>query len=89
MTHPKIQEVQIIGAYDAVLGETICACVHLCNGETMTDEELKTYCKGKIAHFKIPHYVVFVDNYPKTASGKIQKYRLKEQMERKGMIPVK
>jgi len=89
MIHPKIQEVHVIGAYDAVLGETVCACVQLCNGETMTEQELKDYCKGKIAHFKIPHYVAFVDSYPKTTSGKIQKFYLKEQMEKKGVIPVK
>ncbi|EZA62892.1 hypothetical protein DMN91_002608 [Ooceraea biroi] len=89
MTHPKIQEVQVIGAYDKVFGEEICACIQLCDGQEMTEKELKEYCKGKIAHFKIPRYVAFVDSYPKTGSGKIQKFRLRQQMERDGVIPVK
>ncbi|XP_020288680.1 acyl-CoA synthetase family member 2, mitochondrial [Pseudomyrmex gracilis] len=89
MTHPKILEVHVIGAYDEVFGEEICACIQLREGEKMTKNELKDYCKGKIAHFKIPHYVEFINEYPKTTSGKIQKFRLKEQMENRGVIPAK
>lgn len=89
MTHPKILEVHVIGAYDEVFGEEICACIQLREGEKMTVNELRDYCKDKIAHFKIPRYVEFVNEYPKTTSGKIQKFRLKEQMENRGLIPVK
>lgn len=55
----------------------------------MTDKELKDYCKDKIAYFKIPRYIEFVDEFPKTSSGKIQKFSLREQMESKGVIPRK
>ncbi|XP_044275933.1 medium-chain acyl-CoA ligase ACSF2, mitochondrial [Varanus komodoensis] len=80
-THPKIQEVQVVGVKDERMGEEICASVRLKAGEECTAEELKAFCKGKIAHFKIPRYIVFVKHYPLTVSGKIQKYKLKQQME--------
>ncbi|XP_032689466.1 medium-chain acyl-CoA ligase ACSF2, mitochondrial isoform X2 [Odontomachus brunneus] len=87
MTHPKVLEVQVIGAYDEVYGEEVCACVQIHDGEKITKDELREYCKGKIAHFKIPRYIEFVDQFPKTASGKIQKFRLREHLESKGVIP--
>ncbi|XP_029159353.1 acyl-CoA synthetase family member 2, mitochondrial isoform X2 [Nylanderia fulva] len=87
MTHPKVKEAQVIGAHDEVYGEEICACIQLRDDVTMTKNELTDYCKGKIAHYKIPRYVHFVDEYPKTTSGKIQKFRLKEQLENSGVIP--
>jgi fatty-acyl-CoA synthase len=52
--------------------------VRLKPGATLTEDELKAYCRGKIAHFKVPRYVVFVDEYPQTVTGKVQKYRLRE-----------
>lgn len=88
MTHPKIREVHVIGAYDKVFGEEICACVQLCRNEQMTEQEVRDYCRGRIAHFKIPRYVKFVNDFPKTASGKIQKFTLRQQMESTGVIPV-
>jgi len=87
MTHPKVVQAQVIGAYDEVYGEEICACIQLRDDATMTKNELLDYCKGKIAHFKIPRYVEFIDEYPKTTTGKIQKFRLKEQLENSGVIP--
>ncbi|XP_072756269.1 acyl-CoA synthetase family member 2, mitochondrial isoform X1 [Anoplolepis gracilipes] len=87
MTHPKIMQVQVIGAYDDVYGEEICACIQIKDNANLTKNELWDYCKGKIAHFKIPRYVHFLDDYPKTTSGKIQKFRLKEQLENSGVIP--
>ncbi|XP_011879058.1 PREDICTED: acyl-CoA synthetase family member 2, mitochondrial isoform X2 [Vollenhovia emeryi] len=87
MTHPKVMQAQIIGAYDEVYGEEVCACIQLREGATMTKNELTDYCKGKISHFKIPRYVEFVDEYPKTTTGKIQKFRLREQLEDSGVIP--
>uniref|UniRef100_A0A8C8ZZ43 Medium-chain acyl-CoA ligase ACSF2, mitochondrial n=1 Tax=Prolemur simus TaxID=1328070 RepID=A0A8C8ZZ43_PROSS len=80
-THPKVQEVQVVGVKDSRMGEEICACIRLKSGEKTTAEEIKAFCKGKIAHFKIPRYVVFVTNYPLTISGKVQKFKLREQME--------
>nr|XP_034174476.1 medium-chain acyl-CoA ligase ACSF2, mitochondrial isoform X1 [Osmia lignaria] len=87
MTHPLILEAQVIGAYDSVYGEEVCACVRLQAGASLTKEQLREYCKGRIAPFKIPRYVVIVDEYPKTASGKVQKYVMKKELEEKGIIP--
>jgi len=87
MTHPKVIQAQIIGAYDKVYGEEVCACIQLRDSAKMIKEELIDYCKGKIAHFKIPRYVQFVNEYPKTNTGKIQKFRLREQMEDSNVIP--
>lgn len=77
-SHPKIADVQVIGLPDFKYGEELCALVRLREGETATFEEIKDFCKGQISHHKIPIYVDFVDSYPTTASGKIQKYRLRE-----------
>ncbi len=60
-------------------GEETAAWIILKEGETATDDEIREFCQGKIAHFKIPRYIEFVDQYPMTASGKIQKFKLKEQ----------
>ncbi|KYQ51328.1 Acyl-CoA synthetase family member 2, mitochondrial [Trachymyrmex zeteki] len=87
MTHPKVMQAQVIGAYDKVYGEEICACVQLRDGAIVTKEELIDYCKGIIAYFKIPRYIQFVNKYPKTTTGKIQKFRLRQQMEDNGVIP--
>uniref|UniRef100_A0A452UH28 Medium-chain acyl-CoA ligase ACSF2, mitochondrial n=1 Tax=Ursus maritimus TaxID=29073 RepID=A0A452UH28_URSMA len=70
-THPQVQEVQVVGVKDDRMGEEICACIRLKKGEKTTEEEIKAFCKGKISHFKIPRYVVFVTNYPLTVSGKM------------------
>jgi fatty-acyl-CoA synthase len=78
-SHPAILDVQVIGVPDKKFGEKVAACIQLKEGQTLSSEELRHYCKGKIAGFKIPEYVLFVDEYPMTASGKIQKYKLKEQ----------
>ncbi|XP_068605828.1 medium-chain acyl-CoA ligase ACSF2, mitochondrial-like [Brachionichthys hirsutus] len=81
-THSKVQEVQVVGVKDSRLGEQVGACIRLKAGETCSAEEIRTFCKGKISHFKIPHHVLFVDSYPLTASGKIKKNELKERMEK-------
>ncbi|NXR11926.1 ACSF2 synthetase, partial [Semnornis frantzii] len=81
-THPKVEEVQVVGVKDLRMGEEICACIRVRAGQDCTQEEIKAFCKGKISHFKIPRYIVFVDQYPLTVSGKIQKYKLREQMEK-------
>ncbi|XP_076122637.1 medium-chain acyl-CoA ligase ACSF2, mitochondrial-like [Alosa pseudoharengus] len=82
-THPKVQEAQVVGVKDERLGENVCACIRLREGQDCTAEEIKAYCKGQIAHFKVPHYVEFVTSYPLTASGKILKNKLREAMEKK------
>ncbi len=78
-THPKILDVQIVGIPDRVYGEEVAAWIILREGETATEEEIKTFCKGKISNFKIPKYIFFTKQYPMTASGKIQKFKLREQ----------
>ncbi|PLR98922.1 AMP-binding protein [Bacillus sp. T33-2] len=78
-THPKILDVQVVGIPDEFYGEEAVAWVILKEGATATAEEIREYCKGKIARHKIPKYVEFTDNYPMTASGKIQKFRLREK----------
>ncbi|CAM9692626.1 unnamed protein product [Bubo scandiacus] len=76
------EEVQVVGVKDSRMGEEICACIRVRAEQDCTEEEIKAFCKGKISHFKIPRYVVFVSQYPLTVSGKIQKYKLREQMEK-------
>ncbi|RID82885.1 AMP-binding protein [Peribacillus asahii] len=77
--HPAILDVQVVGVPDKKYGEAVMAWIILKEGETLTEEEVKEYCKGQISHFKIPRYVQFTKQYPMTASGKIQKFKLKEQ----------
>jgi fatty-acyl-CoA synthase len=78
-THPKIADVQIIGVPDVKYGEEVMAWVKLHAGETMTADELKDFCRGKIAHHKIPRYVKFVEAFPMTVTGKIQKFVMREE----------
>jgi fatty-acyl-CoA synthase len=85
-THPHIADVQVVGLPDTRLGETVCAWVRLKPGQTMTDEDLKDFCKGRIAHFKIPQHVRFVDAFPMTVTGKVQKFKIREaEIERLGL----
>jgi len=77
-TNPKIKDVAIVGVPSAKYGEEVFAFIQLRNGETSTEEEIKEFCKDKISRFKIPKYIEFVDNFPMTASGKIQKFKLRE-----------
>jgi fatty-acyl-CoA synthase len=78
--HPKIQDVQVIGIPDQRYGEELCAWVRLRDGETATAEEIRTFCQGQIAHYKVPRYVKFVDGFPMTVTGKIQKFLMRQQM---------
>ncbi len=78
-THPKIADVYIVGLPDAKLGETVLAWVQLKTGEQATVEEIRDFCKGKIAYFKVPQYVRFVESFPMTVSKKVQKFLIREQ----------
>ncbi|CAK6976645.1 medium-chain acyl-CoA ligase ACSF2%2C mitochondrial [Scomber scombrus] len=80
-THPKVKEAQVVGVDDYRLGEEVCACITLVDGQECTEQEIKAYCKEQIAHFKIPRYVLFVTSYPLTVTGKIQKHKLREIAE--------
>jgi len=77
--HPKIQDVQVIGVPDPRYGEELCAWVKLRDGETATADEIKAFCQSQIAHYKIPRYVRFVDAFPMTVTGKIQKFLMREE----------
>jgi fatty-acyl-CoA synthase len=77
--HPKIQDVQVFGVPDARYGEELCAWIRLREGVTATPDELKEFCRGQIAHYKIPRYVKFVEAFPMTVTGKIQKFVMRQQ----------
>ena len=78
-THPKIADVYIVGLPDQRLGEIVVAWVMLKSGESATEEEIRNFCRGSIAHFKIPQYVRFVDSFPMTVTRKVQKYLMRQQ----------
>jgi len=76
--HPAIEDVQVIGVPDAKFGEELCAWVKLRPGQTLTLEELREFCTGKIAHYKIPRYLRITGEFPMTVTGKVQKYKMRE-----------
>lgn len=82
-TNPKIKDVQVVGVPSRKYGEEVAAYIQLKPGETSTEEEMKAFCKDKIAFHKIPAFFMFVNEYPTTASGKIQKYKLREDATKK------
>ena len=77
--HPKILDVQIVGVPDLKYGEEVMAWIRLKEGETATDDEIREFCMGKISRHKIPRYITFCEGFPMTASGKVQKFKLREQ----------
>jgi len=77
-THPEIEDVQVIGVPDARYGEELMAWVKLREGAQLSEEDVRTYCRGRIAHFKIPRYVKFVDGFPMTVTGKVRKVEMRE-----------
>ena len=79
-THPKVSEVQVIGVPDKKYGEEVCAWIRLRQGRTATEDEIRDFCRGQIATFNIPRYIRFVNEFPMTVTGKIQKFRMREQM---------
>ncbi len=78
--HPAIEDVQVIGVPDPKYGEELAAWVKLRQGTTATEDEICDFCRGRIAHFKVPRYVRFVDEFPMTVTGKVQKFVMREQM---------
>ena len=77
--HSKVADVQVIGVPDRKYGEELCAWVKLRPGETATAEEIQAFCRGQIAHYKIPRYIRFVDAFPMTVTGKVQKYMMRAE----------
>jgi fatty-acyl-CoA synthase len=80
--HPKVRDVQVVGVPDRKFGEELCALIIVREGESLTADEVKAFCQGQIAHYKVPRYIKFVQDFPMTVTGKIQKYRIRQQMMR-------
>jgi len=78
-THPDVSDVQVIGVPDVKYGEELMAWVKVREGAALTESDLKEFCKGKIAHYKVPRYIKFTDEFPMTVTGKIQKFKMREQ----------
>ena len=78
-THPDVVDAQVVGVPDERFGEQIMAWIQKRNGSSLGEQDVVDYCTGQIAHFKVPRYVRFTDEFPMTVTGKIQKYRLREQ----------
>ena len=79
--HPKIVDVQVVGVPDEKYGEALCAWIILREGESLTEDEVRAFCQGQIAHYKIPAYIRFTDSFPMTVTGKIQKFQIRERMK--------
>jgi len=86
-THPLIDDVQVIGVPDEKLGEVVCAWIIVKAGEQTPAEAIRDYCRGRIAYFKVPELIRFVDGFPTTVTGKIQKFRMREaEIHERGLI---
>ena len=77
--HPAIKDVQCFGVPDQKFGEELCAAIVLKDGTTATEAEIRAFCDGRIAHYKVPRYVRFVDGFPTTVTGKVQKFVLRAE----------
>jgi fatty-acyl-CoA synthase len=80
--HPKVQAVQVFGVPDPRLGEEVCAWIVLRSGAMANEEEIRTWCAGRIAHYKVPRYIRLVSEFPATVTGKPQKFAMREAMMR-------
>ena len=79
-THPKIDQVEVVGVPDPKFGEEIAAWIRLHEGEQASEEEIREFCSGKLSHFKIPRYIRFTEEFPMTVTGKVQKFVLRDRM---------
>lgn len=78
--HPKVEDVAVVGVPDTKFGEELCAWIKLKPGESATEDEIKAFCNGQIAHYKVPRYVRFVPEFPMTVTGKVQKFHIRDAM---------
>ena len=81
-THPMIQDAKVIGVPDEKYGEEVCAWIQLREGAQLTEDEIRSYCKDHIAYFKVPRYIRLVKEFPMTVTGKVQKFKMREQMQK-------
>ena len=81
MSHPAVAEAQVIGVPDERLSEVACACIVALEGHDISAASIMDYCRGKLASFKLPRHVIFMEGYPMTPSGKVQKFKLRELAE--------
>ena len=79
--HPKVQDVQVVGVPDKKYGEELCAWVIAKPGQVLAEDELRSFCAGQIAHYKVPRYIQFVTEFPMTVTGKIQKYKIRDAVK--------
>ena len=79
--HPKVLDVQVVGVPDKKYGEELCAWIIVREGQRLGEDEVRAFCQGQIAHYKIPRYISFVDSFPMTVTGKIQKFQIHEKMK--------
>ncbi|MEJ8859366.1 AMP-binding protein [Variovorax robiniae] len=79
--HPKVQDVQVVGLPDKKYGEELCAWIISKPGQTVSEDEVRDFCKGQIAHYKVPKYIKFVPEFPMTVTGKIQKFKIRDAMK--------
>ena len=77
-THPAVLDVQVIGVPDARYGEELCAWIRLRPGHSLSLDELRAFCRDRIAHYKVPRYLKLADEFPMTVTGKVQKFRMRE-----------
>jgi fatty-acyl-CoA synthase len=77
-SHPAVADIQVIGVPDERYGEELCAWVIVRDGRSLTAEDLREFCTGKLAHFKVPRYVMVVEEFPMTVTGKVQKFKMRE-----------
>jgi fatty-acyl-CoA synthase len=80
-THPAVEQVSVVGVPDPKYVEELCAWIKVRSGASVTEDEIRQFCKQKLAHYKVPKYVRFVDSFPQTVTGKIQKFKIRDQMK--------
>jgi fatty-acyl-CoA synthase len=80
-THPAVEQAAVVGVPDPKYGEELCAWIKLKAGATATEDQIRDFCRAKLAHYKVPRYVKFVDAFPQTVTGKIQKFKIRDVMK--------